>query len=289
MNFHLIFNKGRETAIQYTFIILILTLRLGIGSSTYSTSLSQCVTNSNSGSYKWCKFHSTTSYGYICPYYESSTYWNYYNDMRWSTDSSYLPQNSKYLLCPTYSSYWSTQSYSLSYVGDYRTLSSYSFGTSYVCWYRFDVTSSYIKNVTITIDSLSSASAEVYYESSSYSSSFSYLGSLLSGSSINVSTSYYSSVLVLIIPSSSSSYGTVYAKAFGTTSSSSSSSSSTITKIPLLTLFIILILFTGGFLIVWLITWLCLCIWTWAKGNKHPVPTPNYNNLPVQEQQFYRQ
>lgn len=290
MKSHLILNKGRETVICYILIVLILTLGFVHG-ETYSSSLSSCVTYENLSSYKWCRSLTTNSFGYICSSSEYTTNWGYStSSSRWSSESSNLPQHAKYFLCPT-NSIWNTQSSSLNYQNDYVTLSPNSsfLDTNYICWYRITVQSSNINKVMITISSLSYATAEVYYESSSSASIYSYMGSVSNGGSMNVSASYYGSVWVLIIPTSSSADASIYAKGLYSSTSSSTTiyGDSTTTKVPLLTLFMILILFTGGFLIVWLITWLCLCIWTWTKGNKPPIAQIQYNG-PMQGQHFVR-
>ena len=76
--------------------------------------------------------------------------------------------------------------------------------------------------MTIKINSLINANAEVYYESST--NDYTYKGSLSSGGSMDVSVSYYDPVWVLVIPSSSSAYVSVTATTNYSYSSSSYSS-----------------------------------------------------------------
>ena len=76
--------------------------------------------------------------------------------------------------------------------------------------------------MTIKINSLVNANAEVYYESST--NDYTYKGSLSSGGSMDVSVSYYDPVWVLVIPSSSSAYVSVTATTNYSYSSSSYSS-----------------------------------------------------------------
>ena len=104
MKSSLISNKKGISAISLFLIILILAFGLVQG-ETYSTSLSSWVSYENNASYKWCKSSSTTS-GYICSAAENTSNWGYYSSTRWSSDSSYLPQHSKYLLCPSDYSIW---------------------------------------------------------------------------------------------------------------------------------------------------------------------------------------
>ena len=109
---------------------------------------------------------------------------------------------------------------------DYSSLYSSYFGTSTIWWYKFISSYSSIKSITIDLSSLTNASAEVYYESST--NTFNYKGSLSSGCSMDVNVTYGNPVWVLATPSSSSAYISVKGTAsssYGSTSTSCSSTS----------------------------------------------------------------
>ena len=77
-------------------------------SGTLSYSTSDWISYENNASYKWCRYSTSTYYGYYCPSSDSTTYWGGSSSYRCSTDSSYLPNNAKKLLCPTDSTYCSS-------------------------------------------------------------------------------------------------------------------------------------------------------------------------------------
>ena len=73
-----------------------------VHSYTSSSSISTCITYESDTSKKWWRYSTTTSSGYACSSTETSSVWGGSSSYRWSSDSSsYLPQNSKKLLCPT--------------------------------------------------------------------------------------------------------------------------------------------------------------------------------------------
>ena len=73
------------------------------GTISYSTS--SWVNYLNNASYKWWRYYTYDTYGYYCPSSDSTTYWGGSSSVRCSTESSYLPNNSKKLLCPKDSTY----------------------------------------------------------------------------------------------------------------------------------------------------------------------------------------
>ena len=150
---------------KYFRITLILMVYAFIGlsfASTSTSSASTCMTTENDASSKWCTFINIRSSGYVCTSDESTTEWGGSSSYRWSSDSTNLPQNSKNLLCPTDSSNCNTQSNYFQSIGSSVTLASNTFDTNTIWWYYFYPYSPYINTITITINSLTSATAEVY-------------------------------------------------------------------------------------------------------------------------------
>jgi len=226
------------------------------------------VSTLNSSSKKWCRYSSTTSYGYIWDKTNSSSYCGGYSYSRCSDDGSYyLPQNAKKLLCPTDSYYCSSsQSTSLYYSTSTAYFYSYSVPTSRVCWYKITPSSYSITSIKIEIKSLSKASAEVYLESTT--NTFTYKGSLSNGGDLTVSVSSYDPVWVLITPTSN--YASASIKASASSSSSSSSSSSDYSTTDTSTIMIAVFTSVGGFIVLIVIFLvICRCIHLQKQRNFH--------------------
>ena len=77
-------------------------------SYTSYSSVSQWITAESSSSYKWCRYYQDYTYGYSWTSSDTSTYCGGSSYYRCSTDTTYLPTNSKKLLCPKDSSNWNT-------------------------------------------------------------------------------------------------------------------------------------------------------------------------------------
>ena len=88
-----------------------------------------------------------------------------------------------------------------------------------LCWYKFTPTNSKTTNINIKIDSLISATVEVYCEPSL--NSFTYKGLLTSGNSMDVSISSNNSVWILVTSTSNSAFVSIT----GTSTVSNSTSS----------------------------------------------------------------
>ena len=73
---------------------------LTVHSYLYSWSISDCITYESDTSKKWWRYSTSTTQGYGCSFTETSSVWGGNSTYIWSSDSSYLPQNSKKLLCP---------------------------------------------------------------------------------------------------------------------------------------------------------------------------------------------
>ena len=92
-------------------ILIFILVNQSICSYTVSSSTSQWVTIVNSSNYKWCRFYTfyTTNYYWLTtdPKVQSGAVGDesYY---RCSTETDYLPQNSKYLLWPESTTDWNT-------------------------------------------------------------------------------------------------------------------------------------------------------------------------------------
>ena len=81
-----------------------------VSSYTSSSSTSTWLNYESDASYKWWRYLTTTSTGNYWASSDTSYAWGGSpNDFRCSTDSSYLPQNSKKLLCPTDYTSWNSQ------------------------------------------------------------------------------------------------------------------------------------------------------------------------------------
>ena len=83
-------------------IAIAILIRTSTSSYSYTSSMSTCITYENSALYKWCRYSTTTSSGYAWDASDTSSFCGGSSNYRCSSDSSsYLPQNSKKLLCPT--------------------------------------------------------------------------------------------------------------------------------------------------------------------------------------------
>ena len=91
-----------------TFLIFVFVNRIMCSYTSYS-SVSQWLSAESSASYKWCKYIMDYTSGYSCTSSDTSTYWGGDSLYRCSTNTTYLPENSKKLLCPTDSSNWNTR------------------------------------------------------------------------------------------------------------------------------------------------------------------------------------
>ena len=79
------------------------------GSYYIDTTTSKWISVESSSSDKWCRFNQTYTSGYYCTSSDTSTYWGGDSYYRCSSETSYLPQNSKKLLCPVDTTYWNTK------------------------------------------------------------------------------------------------------------------------------------------------------------------------------------
>ena len=90
-------------------LILILTFILvnqSICSYIASDSTSQWVSIENSSAYKWCRYSTYYAMGYYCSTSDQATPFGDDPNYKCSSDTSSLPQNSKYLLWPVSTSDW---------------------------------------------------------------------------------------------------------------------------------------------------------------------------------------
>ena len=108
MKFKLLLRKrARWIFISSILVGIALMFELTNGYTT-STSTSSCLSYESGSNTKWCKEYTSTTSGYLCSTSETTGYWGGYSSVRWSTDSSYLPQNAQKLLCPANSYYRKT-------------------------------------------------------------------------------------------------------------------------------------------------------------------------------------
>ena len=127
---------------------------------------------------------------------------------------------------PVVSTYWSTQSYSITTAGSTTNFSTNYMSSSVVWWYYFAYSTNAISSLTFTLTGSWYASVEVYLEKTN--SNYNYVGALSSSMTVSYSSSTDKYVWLLVTPSSSNSYAymSVYANAVSSDSSSSTSGSS---------------------------------------------------------------
>uniref|UniRef100_A0A7S3N6R5 Uncharacterized protein n=1 Tax=Euplotes harpa TaxID=151035 RepID=A0A7S3N6R5_9SPIT len=139
------------------------------------------------------------------------------SDYRCSSQTSYLPQNAKKLLCPSdVSSCLNMKSLTEFTSGTSAVLFSNSIPLTSACSYKVAVYTSSIDSVTITVNALNKATFEVYHESSP--GTFMYKSEVASGKSTTLDVNEDSSVWVLVTPTSAG--GTVQFSIKGDGSSS---------------------------------------------------------------------
>ena len=87
-------------------LLVLFLFGISIASYTSSYSTSTCKTYEDTSTKKWCRYSSTSSFnsGYAWDYSDTSSVWGGSSSYRWSSQTSYLPGNSKRFLCPTDSS-----------------------------------------------------------------------------------------------------------------------------------------------------------------------------------------
>ena len=166
------------------------------------------------------------SYGYYCPSSETSYYCGGgSSDYIWSNDSTRLTNNAQKLLCPSSSSYWNTQSYSITDAGSTIFFKTNEMSTSVVWWYYFEYSTSAISSLRFTQPSSRSASFEVYLEKTN--SNYTYMGTLWSTMNVSYSSSTDKYVWLLVTPlyPIDSIYMSVYANPVSSDSSSSNNKS----------------------------------------------------------------
>lgn len=174
-------------------------LRRQLAYTTHSTA-QDCKSCIGNGSKEWCKYRTSTSYGYCCDLTHSSSYCGDSSSYLCSSDSSKFPQNAKEILCPKDYSSCGDQDQSLTSSTRSKTFTSNSISTSTICWYEVYASSSYISQITISAETLTSATLEIYGEGSS--NSLVYKGSQ-GKESKTYSVGSYDNLYVLVRPTSS--------------------------------------------------------------------------------------
>lgn len=167
-------------------------------SSTYSQSLSDCISYEDNSNYKWCRAISSYSSGYFWSNEDTSNLWGGTSEYIWSDNKSQLPKNSKRFLCPQLSSQCGTQTFEINQLSDINTIKVDSLSANSIWWFRFKSKANLIKSISFTLKKTDDIDVDIYLEKSN--SKFEYKGRLTSSSfGVNTESDQYA-IWVLMTP-----------------------------------------------------------------------------------------
>lgn len=206
-----------------TFVQRSIARDLAYTSESTATAWKTCI---NTAGKKWCRTTYSTSSGYCWDSSDTSTFWGGGSITRLCTsDSTGFPHNSGLTLWPKDASVCGDQDQTLSKSSMSKTYTSNTISLGTVCWFEIGASESDITQITIKVDTLTSATMEVYYATSSSAAPRTLKSSQgVESKQYDIGTKAY--LYVLVSPTASNAKVVFTATGNGSTSTSTSTSSS---------------------------------------------------------------